>query len=303
MCYPLSVMNPIERDEAAPVHVPVLLMEAVAGLNVRPAGRYVDCTLGVGGHAEAILEAAAPGGRLLGLDADPDAVLRASGRLARFGEAAVLVQTNFRDLAETCRQHGSWPADGILFDLGLSSRQLGTDERGFSFQKESPLDMRFGPEQDTTAADIVNSYSEADLARLLETYGEEPKARRIARAIVRRRPLRTTAELAAAVGAATGGRWGRIHPATRTFQALRIAVNRELESLQQALEQVPGCLAPGGRLVVIAYHSLEDRIVKQFTRGTPELKAVNKKVIKPSPDELLANPRSRSARMRVAEKL
>ncbi len=298
----LIVMDLLKPEGPAPVHIPVLLREAIAGLAVRPGGRYVDCTLGLGGHAEAILEAAVPGGCLLGLDADPDAISSAGTRLARFGQAAVLAHSNFRNIAEACRQHGFYPADGILFDLGLSSLQLETAERGFSFQKASPLDMRFGPDQETTAADIVNSYSEADLVRLLDTYGEEPKARRIARAIVRRRPLRTTTELAGVVGAATGGRWARIHPATRTFQALRIAVNQELASLQQALDQVPDCLATGGRLVIIAYHSLEDRIVKQFVRGTPQLQPVNKKVIKPSPDELRDNPRSRSARMRVAEK-
>ncbi|MBI4297304.1 MAG: 16S rRNA (cytosine(1402)-N(4))-methyltransferase RsmH [Chloroflexi bacterium] len=284
-------------------HIPVLLNEVLAGLQVRPGGRYVDATLGAGGHAQAILEICSPGGRLLGLDADPQAVALAQGRLEKFGPAATLVCRNFRELADVCQEHGFHPVDSILFDLGLSSLQLEAEERGFSFQREGPLDMRFGPDQELTAADIVNTYSELELTRLLETYGEEHQARLIARRFVRCRPLRTTLELAEAVAQATGGRHGRIHPATRTFQALRIAVNSELESLELALKQAPDLLREGGRLAVIAYHSLEDRPVKQFLRRTHSLRPVNKKVLRPSREEVMRNPRSRSARMRVAERV
>ncbi len=303
-------------------HAPVLTEEVVRYLAVRPGGRYLDCTVGGGGHAVAIMEAAAPGGLLLGLDADPLALDIAARSLSRFGVGAKLVQSNFRDLETVCRQHSFVPVHGVLFDLGLSSIQLADASRGFGFQVDAPLDMRFGPGQSLTAADMVNDYDETDLANVLWRFGEERASRRIARAIVRSRPLKTTTELAALVSRAKGGQHGRrIHPATRTFQALRIAVNDELGALTEALDHVLEVLGNGGRLVVISFHSLEDRIVKQFiaresrdcicppevlacTCGhTARLKAATKKAITPGPTEVSANPRSRSARLRAAEKL
>ncbi len=303
-------------------HAPVLTEEVVRYLAVRPGGRYLDCTVGGGGHAVAIMEAAAPGGLLLGLDADPLALDIAARSLSRFGAGAKLVQSNFRDLETVCRQHSFVPVHGVLFDLGLSSIQLADASRGFGFQVDAPLDMRFGPGQSLTAADMVNDYDETDLANVLWRFGEERASRRIARAIVRSRPLKTTTELAALVSRAKGGQHGRrIHPATRTFQALRIAVNDELGALTEALDHVLEVLGNGGRLVVISFHSLEDRIVKQFiaresrdcicppevlacTCGhTARLKAATKKAITPGPTEVSANPRSRSARLRAAEKL
>ncbi len=301
-------------------HIPVLLKETVEALAVQPGGRYVDCTLGAGGHAAAILEHSAPGGQLLGIEADPAAVARASSRLRRFDGSVLIVNDNFVNLEDICREHDFVPVSGVLFDLGLSSLQLGAEGRGFSFQYEAPLDMRFSPTQATSAADIVNTASEAALARLLFEYGEEPRARQIARLIVRARPLATTTELASLVARLAPGH-ERIHPATRTFQALRIAVNEELTHLESALRQAVAILGHEGRLAVISYHSLEDRIVKNVLREeaqgclcppelpacvchhTPRLKLVTKGVVTPSPAEVEANPRARSAKLRVAERL
>jgi 16S rRNA (cytosine1402-N4)-methyltransferase len=304
---------------AAPAHVPVLLREVVDGLAVEPGGRYIDCTLGGGGHAAAILDRASPGGQLLGMDADPEALDMARERLDAYRDSVLLVNENFVNLRAVADQYDFQPVHGVLFDLGLSSYQLGSDSRGFSFQSEAALDMRLNPDQPETAEDIVNSLPENELARLLWAYGEETHSHRIARQIVRERPIRTTLQLAKTVELALGGRRGRIHPATRTFQALRIAVNRELQHLETALGQALGLLGIGGRLAVISYHSLEDRIVKRFTQREsrdcvcpPEvpvcvcghrasLRIVNKRVITPSQAEVRSNPRSRSARLRVAE--
>jgi 16S rRNA (cytosine1402-N4)-methyltransferase len=306
-----------------PVHVPVLLDEVIAGLQARPGGCFVDCTTGLGGHAAALLERISPSGRLLGIDADPEAIKISQDRLSDHGEAVVLVNDNFVNLEAICERYHFHPVDGILFDLGISSLQLDTAERGFSFQLDAPLDMRFNPEQGLTASDIVNRFSEQELAKLIERYGEEHHSRRIARHIVQNRPIATTAELAQLVEQASGTptRRGKIHPATRTFMALRIAVNSELQNLELALKQTPNLLRPGGRLTVISYHSLEDRIVKQFMRyaasscvcppGTvvcrcghvPTLKLISRKVIKPTSLETESNPRSRSARLRIAERL
>jgi 16S rRNA (cytosine1402-N4)-methyltransferase len=289
-------------------HTPVLLEETIEALAVQPGGRYVDCTLGGGGHAAAILEHSLPGGQLLGIDADPEAIKLARERLAAYSSSTLLVNQNFINLRSICTEHNFYPVHGILFDLGLSSAQLNGDGRGFSFRHDAPLDMRLNPHQPVTAADIVNTLPEAELARLIKTYGEESRGRQIARYIVRQRPIKTTFELAEVVEQATGGRRGRIHPATRTFLALRIAVNQELEHLQSALGQAAALLGLGGRLVVISYHSLEDRIVKQFMHEgaggeNPRLKLVNKKVITPSPAEVQFNPRSRSAKLRAAESI
>ncbi len=271
--------------------------------------RFIDCTVGSGGHAETLLVASAPSGRLLGLDADPEAVAAAAERLARFGERVVLARGNFRELAAIAAAHEFRSVDGVLMDLGLSSRQLEGSGRGFSFRLDEPLDMRFDPQRGPTAADVLNTGDERDLADLIFAFGEERRSRRIAREIVRRRgqqPFATTADLVAAVKAAVGRPPGRIHPATRTFQALRIAVNRELESLEAALPQAAEQLTPGGRLAVISFHSLEDRLIKQFFRagGLPRapLAELTRRPVTPRQDELAANPRARSAKLRVAER-
>jgi 16S rRNA (cytosine1402-N4)-methyltransferase len=302
-------------------HKPVLLKEVMTALSVQPGGRYVDGTLGGGGHSMAILQQSAPGGQLLGIDADPEAIRAAAINLSRFTDSVLLVNDNFVNIDVICHHYDFYPVHGILLDLGLSSMQLFDDPRGFSFQHEAALDMRFNPKQEITAADIVNNYSEFDLANLIKKYGEEPHSFRIARYIVQSRPINTTTELANIVERAVGGRKGKIHPATKTFQALRIAVNEELEHLEQTLEKTIDLLGIGGRLAVISYHSLEDRIVKQFLARESKdcicppsipvcqcghkaaFRLINKKVITPSEEELRDNPRSRSAKMRVAERI
>ncbi|MGA8849773.1 MAG: 16S rRNA (cytosine(1402)-N(4))-methyltransferase RsmH [Dehalococcoidia bacterium] len=304
-----------------PVHVPALLDEVIAGLQPQRGGDFVDCTVGLGGHAATILEKISPTGRLLGIDADPEAIKISQDKLSDYGEAVTLVNDNFVNLEAICRRYHFHPVDGILFDLGVSSLQLDTAERGFSFHLDAPPDMRFDPRQGLTASDIVNSFSEQELAKLIERYGEEHHSLRIARHIVQNRPIATTVELARLVEQVLGGKRAKIHPATRTFMALRIAVNSELQNLELALNQTLNLLRPGGRLTVISYHSLEDRIVKQFMRyaasgclcppGTvicrcghvPTLKLISRKVIKPTSLEIESNPRSRSAKLRIAERL
>jgi 16S rRNA (cytosine1402-N4)-methyltransferase len=304
-------------------HVPVLYGATIDGLAPRPGGAYIDCTLGSGGHAEGILAASAPDGTLLGLDADPEALARAGARLLPFGARAHLVQANFRDLEAVTRREEWPPADGILLDLGVSSVQLGTAARGFSFQEDGPLDMRLDPTRGSTAAVLIAELEERDLAALLRRYGDEPRANTIAAAIVRERaraPIVSTAALANLV-TRVKGRHGRIHPATTVFQALRIAVNGELESLEAVLPQTLRLLRPGGRLAVIAFHSLEDRIVKQFMHEEartcrcppeqpictcarrPAVRLLSRHAIMPGADEVRANPRARSARLRLAERL
>lgn len=311
----------LKEPQPEAVHVPVLLETTVNLLNVRPGARYVDCTLGTGGHAAAILERCLPGGALLGIDADPRATEKAETRLGQYGDAVVLVNDNFGHLEDICHRQNFHPVDGILFDLGMSSLQLEDEARGFSFRFDAPLDMRFNPERPVTAADMVNSLSENELSDLLSRYGEEHRSRLIARRIVRSRPINTTLQLVEVVGQTSGTGAGRIHPATRTFQALRIAVNEELANLEAGLKQAMGLLNPGGRLAVISYHSLEDRLVKQFmqreSKGclcpvdvprcqcghVPTLRMVMGKAVTPSADEVGVNPRSRSAKLRVAERL
>ena len=290
-------------------HQPVLVRQALEALAVRPGGWYIDATLGEAGHASLILDASVPEGRLLGIDADPEALEAARRRLeAMRPGVALLVQGNFSHIGEIAQEHGFAPVDGILMDLGLSSLQLEGEERGFSFQKDQPLDMRFDDTSGETAAELVNTLPEEALADLIWRYGEERRSRAIARAIVRRRPLRTTGDLNQAIWEAVGHARGRIHPSTRTYQALRIVVNQELENLQRGLEQALQVLRPGGRLVVISYHSLEDRVVKEYLRQEssgepPRLRLVQKRVIRPTRDEVERNRRSRSARLRVAERL
>ena len=301
-------------------HVPVLVAEVVEWLRPRPDACLVDATIGLGGHAAALL-AAAPGSKLLGIDRDPEALAAAGARLTSFGDRVVLQQGSYEALPAALAAMGWSGADAVLLDLGVSSLQLDDVARGFSFRADGPLDMRMDPDAPRTAAEIVNGWSEADLAQLLHEYGEEPRARRVARSIVRARPLATTAALAAAVTRALGGGRPGHHPATRTFQALRIAVNDELEALDRFLADGWELLRPHGRLAVLAYHSLEDRRVKDaFRRWAADclcpprvapctcgwrakVRMLTRRPARPAPAEVTANPRARSARLRVVERL
>lgn len=308
-------------------HQPVLYQEIINALQPASGGRYVDGTLGAGGHAWGILQASSPDGKLLGLDLDPDALALAYRRLAEFGTRAIIQQASYVSLAEQLKRISWAHIDGILLDLGVSSMQLDNADRGFSFRAQGPLDMRFDPRDPTSAADLVNGLPERELADLIHQYGEERYARRIAKAIVAARPIRDTHHLASVVSSAVTRRGGppggaeRIHPATRTFQALRIAVNEELSALERFLPQAIQALIPGGRLAVIAYHSLEDRIVKHFFRREssdcicpPEnpvctcghqavLQELTRRPIRSGQAEIDKNPRARSARLRVASKI
>jgi 16S rRNA (cytosine1402-N4)-methyltransferase len=269
--------------------------------------RSLDCTLGAGGHALGLLERSSPDGWLLGLDADSSALQLARDRLAGFGDRVTLLHRNFADLSELELE----PVNAIVFDLGLSSMQLATSGRGFSFRQDEPLDMRFDPDgSQPTAAELVNTLGEAELERILWEYGEERRARRVVREVVRRRPVQRTSELVSAVTAALGPMRGRghghVHPATRTFQALRIAVNDELGALERGLDAAIGLLRPGGRMAVISFHSLEDRIVKWRLRGWSDAgtaRVLTRKPVQPTAEEIAANPRARSAKLRVAERL
>ena len=307
-------------------HRPVLLEETLDALRCQSGRLYVDATVGAGGHACGILERSAPDGRLIGADQDPGALARAQERLAPFAGRFELLHANFRDLPSLLRARGAVPVDGVLLDLGISSDQLADPERGFSFQRPGPLDMRMDPRAPRRAADLVNTLDERSLARMIRDLGEEPRAARIARAIVGAReeaPIGTTDRLARIVEEAAPRRRdaAAIHPATRTFQALRMAVNDELGALDAALDGFLECLAPGGRLVVIAFHSLEDRMVKrrlQIWAGTctcppglplcgcgarARVRILTRRAVKPGPAELAANPRARSARLRTGERL
>ena len=336
-----------QAEEAnVPFHLPVLQTEVVGQLGVRSGGVYVDGTVGDGGHALALLRASSPLGCVCGIDLDPRSLVRAEQRLAPFGDRFTPISGSYASMASQVQEvwGGEARVDGILLDLGISSRQVDGPGFGFSFQRDEPLDMRFDPAADLpTAADIVNTWTEAQLTTALRDYGEEPRAAAIARAMVRERPIGTTAQLADLVTRTTGGgttgrratgrrnanrRAGaggratrRTHPATRTFQALRIAVNRELEVLAQGLDAAVGLLAPDGRLAVISYHSLEDRLVKTFLaregarcicppglpvcvcEHQPRLRTINRRIIRPSAEEVASNPRSRSARLRVAQRI
>jgi 16S rRNA (cytosine1402-N4)-methyltransferase len=287
-------------------HTPVMAEEALHWLNVKPEGTYLDATLGLGGHAVEIARRLTTG-RLIGLDRDEQALEIAGQRLREFGEKVTLVHADFSRVQELAGEMNWPPLDGVLADLGVSSLQLDRGERGFSFRQPGPLDMRMDLQESTTAAEIVNETAETELADLLYRLGEEHDSRRIARSIVRARPIRDTAHLATVVAGARASRGRqRLHPATKTFLALRIAVNRELEALGQFLDRVPATLNQGGRWVVLSYHSLEDRMVKQsFRRWSQEgvLEVLTRKVICPSQAEIEANPRARSAKMRVAEKI
>lgn len=279
-------------------HEPVMTAEVIEFLGGRRT--VVDMTVGSGGHAAALLEAGVS--RLVGVDRDPEALALAGGRLSAFGERVRLVAARFSEVDEDVV---GGPADGVLFDLGISSMQLDRPERGFGYRVDAPLDMRMGEgsgEAGPSAADLVNGLPERDLADLIYRLGEEPRSRRIAAAIVRHRPVRTTDQLTGIVVSAVGKRPGGPHPARRTFQALRIAVNRELEELTAALPPAAGLLGPGGRVVVISYHSLEDRIVKRAFRDDDRLDVLTKKPLVASAAERAGNPRSRSAKLRAAER-
>lgn len=304
------------------VHKSVLVAEVLELLDVVFGGVYIDGTLGSGGHSEFLLKAMGPKGRLLGIDQDEQAMERAKARLAKWQGQCTFVHGNFADIAEIARKNGFDEVDGILMDLGVSSDQLEEAERGFSFMKDGPLDMRMDKSCGETAADLVNTLPEYELRQILRTYGEEPKAHCIAQAIVEKRQenlLVTTSALADLVEKATGGRRGRIHPATRTFQALRIAVNKELDVLKQGLDGGLSLLRNGGRMAVISFHSLEDRIVKRFFAAhvgkhvslmsggsewigeLPLMELVNRKLVMAGDDENEINPRARSAKLRVAK--
>ncbi|HTJ88410.1 MAG TPA: 16S rRNA (cytosine(1402)-N(4))-methyltransferase RsmH [Terriglobales bacterium] len=298
-------------------HVPVLLKEAIDFLAVRRGGTYIDATVGLGGHSLEIARRLGAPGHLIGFDKDPKALEIATrvvrSRSSVFGQETdwppvELIHGSFVGIAGD-RQPTTEGVDGILADLGVSSLQFGDPERGFSFQAEGPLDMRMNPTSEPTAEQVVNQFDERELADLIYEFGEERRSRRIARAIVRSRPIRTTAELAAVVSAAArpmNKAERKIHPATRTFQALRIFVNRELDDLRKLLEAAPQLLKPGGRLVVISFHSLEDRIVKDAMRESAKLgqyKLLTKKPVTPREEEIALNPRARSAKLRAAEKI
>jgi 16S rRNA (cytosine1402-N4)-methyltransferase len=279
-------------------HEPVMVAEVVHLL--RGGAVVVDMTIGAGGHAAALLEAGVD--RIVGVDRDPDALAVAGERLAPFGSRVRLIGSRFSEIDE---QAVGGPADGVLFDLGVSSMQLDRADRGFGYRVDGPLDMRMGEGEAPTgpsAADLVNGLPEKELADLIFRFGDEPRSRRIAAAIVRRRPVSTTDQLAGIVVSAVGKRPGGPHPARRTFQALRIAVNRELEELTAALPPAAGLLGPGGRMVVISYHSLEDGIVKRAFRADDRLLVLTKKPLVPSAEERARNPRSRSAKLRAAER-
>jgi 16S rRNA (cytosine1402-N4)-methyltransferase len=301
-------------------HVPVLCEVAIHALLRDPGWTYVDGTLGGGGHAEKICELLSPEGRCIGFDCDEDAVRVAAHRLERFGDRMTCVRANFREIRRELQLRGVRVIGGVLLDLGVSSFQIDEGSRGFSFRESGPLDMRMDRRGTLSALEIVNGYSESALADMFFRYGEERKARRVARFVVAERPIATTSDLRGAIEKAVGQQF-LLKSLARVFQALRIAVNGELENLSQVLEEATSLLLPGGRLVVISYHSLEDRIVKQFFRTaaaqfapsghklvpdarlTPRLRIVTPHPVEPTPKEIAQNPRARSARMRIAEKL
>jgi 16S rRNA (cytosine1402-N4)-methyltransferase len=285
-------------------HTPVLLEEAMQFLDPRPGGRFIDATLGAGGHTLELLRRTAPGGTVLAIDQDESALSGARETLASFGSRVIFVHSNFKEVGSAAVEHGFMPCDGVLADIGISSMMVDDPSRGFSFMREGPLDMRMDRRQPLTAGDVVNTYSEKEIADILYTYAEERRSRPLARSIVRSRPLQSTTDLVRAVERVSGGkRFGQIHPATRTFQALRIYVNDELKSLETFLDSSMSVVRPGGRVVVITFHSLEDRIVKnRFRAPSVPGRVLTKKVVKGSDEEVGRNPRARSAKLRAWEK-
>jgi 16S rRNA (cytosine1402-N4)-methyltransferase len=294
----------VDRDVST--HKPVLLGEVVRFLNPSADGVYVDATVGGGGYTEAILRASAPRGRVLALDRDPVAIRRTGKRLRAYGERLRTVHGSFADLRAHIEEDGLEAVNGIVADLGLSSDQLGNPDRGFAFSLDGPLDMRFDPTQGPTASDLVNELGEGQLADLIFEYGDERRSRAIAHRIVLRRPIETTKELRRAIVSVLGPRRRGIDPATRTFQALRIAVNQELAALDVFLEQAPRCLRPGGRLIVVSYHSHEDRAVKHSFRERAQDSAfhvLTKKPVVADASAVADNPRARSAKLRAIERV
>jgi 16S rRNA (cytosine1402-N4)-methyltransferase len=307
-------------DNPTVPHHPVLYQEILTALAPFSPGRYVDGTLGAGGHAFGLLLSSAPFGELLGIDLDPVALDLASQRLKEFGNRVHLVHGSYSDLPQHLKNTGWQQINGIVLDLGVSSMQLDRPEKGFSFRQDAPLDMRFNPSAPQTGAELLNGLDEAEITRILWEYGEEQQARRITRAIIQNRPILTTGQLAAIIEKAIGRR-GAIHPATRTFQALRIAVNAELDNLQEVLPQIVEALEPGGRAAIISFHSLEDRIVKHFFQQEskdcicpPEqptctcghrasLKILTRHPVEASEQEKKENPRARSAKLRIVERI
>jgi 16S rRNA (cytosine1402-N4)-methyltransferase len=285
-------------------HTPVLLDEVMKFLDPRPGGRFIDVTLGAGGHTRAILDRTAPDGRMLVLDQDESALALARETLQSFGSRVEFVHSNLRAVATLAAEYGFLGCDGVLADIGISSMMVDDPSRGFSFMREGPLDMRMDRAQSLTAADVVNTYSEKEIADILYTYGEERRSRPIARSIVRSRPMRLTTDLVGAIQRVCGGpRYGQIHPATRSFQGLRIYINDELKSLESFLDSSMAVIRPGGRIVVIAFHSLEDRIVKQkFRAPAVPGRVLTKKVVTAVDAEVQRNPRARSAKLRAWER-
>ena len=290
---------PNQTEELAFVHVPVLSRELIEGLAIRLGGHYLDATVGGGGHSRLIL-AAAPDVRVTAIDRDEQAISAAKSQLASYSDRVQFIRDNFADY-----EPFGILFDGIIADLGVSSAQVDRAERGFSFRHPANLDMRMDRRQSLTAAEVINHWNETQLADIFFKYGEERLSRRIARRIVERRPFQTTTELAEAIASCVPRqyRYGRIHPATRVFQALRIVVNEELTSLETFLNRAPNTLVPGGRIGVISFHSLEDRLVKNALRSSPILRVLTKKPITPQIDEIEQNPRSRSAKLRIAERI
>ena len=301
-------------------HIPVLLSETISLLQPEKGGLYIDGTVGAGGHSAGILAETAPNGKLLGFDRDPEAIQFASQRLSQFNGRATLIVANYAQMAEIAPEQGFHAVDGILLDIGISSRQLDNYQRGFSFQHEGPLDMRFNPNVGQPAEALINNLTEAELAEIFWRYGEERHSRRIAKAIVLARPLFTTKALATVIAKTVRGRRGK-HPATLVFQALRIVVNDELNALADGINAGIHLLKSGGRMVIISFHSLEDRIVKQTFRQLskkcvcpptqpictcdkqPQVKLITRKVVRPTEEEISRNPRSRSAKLRSVEKI
>jgi 16S rRNA (cytosine1402-N4)-methyltransferase len=302
-------------------HIPVLYHEIIKALAPYSGGLYIDGTLGAGGHAWGILDASNPHGKLLGLDLDPQALVVANQRLSLFSNRVFIIQGSYVEMSSIAQELGWTFIDGIILDLGVSSIQLDSKERGFSFQFDAPLDMRFGNQITMNAADVVNNYSEIELADLIWRYGEEKNSRRIARLIVQNRPIHSTFELANLIKRAYGNKFSQIHPATRSFQAIRIVVNQEMQAIETVIPHAIKLLKPGGRLAIISFHSLEDRIVKTIFRTESKdclcppnqpvctcnhfatIKEVNRKPIQATQQEVSENPRSRSAKLRIAEKL
>lgn len=312
-----------DRDESfagQTMHIPVLYQEVIDYLKPGSGSRFIDATVGGGGHSLGLLEASTPNGIVLALDRDPMAIEFARQRLKEFTDRVIFANTSYEHMSEVASLHGISRVDGVLMDLGLSSRQLADRNRGFSFQEDGPLDMRFDTRSGQTAAELINTMPQKEIASILRDYGDVRSSNRLAKVIVKGRPIETTFQLAELV-LKESHRRGKIHPATRIFQALRIAVNNELDLLREGLVTAVEVLKTGGRLAVISFHSLEDRIVKQFIRAQsqdcvcppeyptcmcdaqPTLRAVHRKVIRPSDEEVQNNPRSRSAKMRVAEKI